>query len=65
MEKEIFQAERRNPDAHISIGAIDDFLKLPEILGSALYVQTHDAVAALDAADSAQGLHPGQIDPIR
>jgi hypothetical protein len=65
MEKEILEAERRNLDAHIFIGAIDNFLKRPEILGSALYVQSDDAVGALDAADSAQGLHPGKIDRSR
>src|SRR5271169_5212674 len=62
MEKNIFEAERRNLDAHTFAAPIDNFLKRPEVISCAFYVQSHDAVNALDAADSVQRVHPAEID---
>src|SRR3984957_14202045 len=65
MQKKIFEAERRNLEAHILIGTIDNLLKRPEVISGSFYVQPNDTVAALDATDSTQGLHRGKIDPAR
>src|SRR5260370_28270031 len=62
MEKKIFESERRNLDAEIFAVSIDNLLKRPQIIGGAFYVQSHEAVAALDTADPSKRVHPAEFD---
>ncbi len=65
MKKKILETERRNLEAHVSIGATDDLLQRPEKISCAFYIQPHHPVGALESADSPERLHRGKIDPVR
>src|SRR5215469_11250328 len=61
VEKQIFKANRRNPETHGFV-AVHDSLQRPQKIRSASYKQAHESVVAFDMADSPERANRGKID---
>jgi hypothetical protein len=60
LEKQIFEANRRNPKPHRLVAA-EDLLQRLEEFNSALYEQSHHPVVAFDVNKSSQPANCGKI----